>query len=103
MSDSNGDAENLNLKREGLPAPDAAPWVLVAGGFHGSGGMDKANYALAANLLMRGHALHLVAHSVAASLADDPRVRVQLVPRPAGSNLLGESLLARRGRATARE
>src|SRR5260370_71696 len=30
------------------------PWVLVAGGFHQHGGMDKANSALAAFLASRG-------------------------------------------------
>ncbi len=36
-----------NRKSKILPAP----WVVVAGGFHGRGGMDKANAALAACLL----------------------------------------------------
>ncbi|MCA1594272.1 MAG: glycosyltransferase family 4 protein [Acidobacteria bacterium] len=81
---------------------EAAPWVLIAGGFHERGGMDKANHALATHLLARGHALHLVTHAVADALAAHARVNVHLVPRPADSYLLGEGLLARRGRAVAR-
>ncbi len=40
------------------------PWLIVAGGFHARGGMDKANAALAAYLLERGHDVHLVAHDI---------------------------------------
>lgn len=83
-------------------AAASAPWVLVAGGFHERGGMDKANAALAAYLLERGTPLHLVAHAVKPELAAHPRATVHLVSRPAGSYLLGELLLARRGREVAR-
>lgn len=79
----------------------APPWVLVAGGFHARGGMDKANFALARRLLARGHAIHLVAHEVEPSLAAHEGVTAHLTPRPAGSTLLGELLLAREGRAVA--
>ena len=79
-----------------------APWVIVAGGFHRLGGMDKANAALARHLASRGHELHLVAHEVEPELASYPRVTVHLVKRPAGSVLLGEGLLARRGGEVAR-
>lgn len=78
------------------------PWVVVAGGFHARGGMDRANAALAHHLVARGHALHLVAHSVEPALAAHTSVTVHLAPRPAGSILLGEHLLARRGREVAR-
>ncbi|HEV3470243.1 MAG TPA: glycosyltransferase family 4 protein [Pyrinomonadaceae bacterium] len=87
-----------NRKSKILPAP----WVVVAGGFHGRGGMDKANAALAACLLARGTPVHLVAHEVAPELAADPLARVHLVARPARSFLLGERLLARRGTEVAR-
>jgi glycosyltransferase involved in cell wall biosynthesis len=79
------------------------PWVLVAGGFHARGGMDKANAALAAYLLGRGHEVHLVAHEVSGELSSHPRANVHLAPRPAGSVLLGEHYLSRLGRRVARE
>lgn len=79
------------------------PWVLVAGGFHARGGMDKANAALAAHLLGRGHEVHLVAHEVSVELSSHPRATVHLAPRPAGSVLLGEHHLSRLGRRVARE
>lgn len=78
-----------------------APWVLVAGGFHARGGMDKANAALAAHLLARGTPLHLVAHGVAPELAGHALVTAHVVARPAGSFLLGEGLLSREGRRVA--
>ncbi|GJG86384.1 hypothetical protein tb265_15650 [Gemmatimonadetes bacterium T265] len=85
-------------------APDAsAPWVIVAGSFHDHGGMDKANAALARHLLDRGSEVHLVAHSVTDDLARRPNACVHLAAHPAGSFLLGESVLHRLGRRIARE
>ena len=78
-----------------------APWVIVAGGFHELGGMDKANAALAGFLLERGTPVHIVAHHVSPSLASRPGVTVHHVPLPARSFLLGGPLLARHGRAVA--
>ncbi len=78
-----------------------APWVIVAGGFHQFGGMDKANAALAAYLLERGIPVHLVAHRVDPELSSHPGVQVHHVPRPLGSFLLGEHLLDPFGRAVA--
>jgi glycosyltransferase involved in cell wall biosynthesis len=79
-----------------------APWVIVAGGFHQDGGMDKANAALATFLLERGTPLHLVAHRVDPELSARPGVRIHLVPKPVGSFFLGEWMLDRSGRAVAR-
>jgi len=76
--------------------------VLIAGGFHQHGGMDKANSALAEFLLSRGHPLHLVAHQVAACLAAHPRIAITRVERPAGSYFLGDWILGLRGKAIAR-
>jgi glycosyltransferase involved in cell wall biosynthesis len=75
--------------------------VIVAGGFHELGGMDKANAALAEFLLDRGTPVHLVAHRVSASIASRPGVTVHRVPLPAQSFLLGGALLDRCGRAVA--
>ena len=64
------------------------PWVLVAGDFVWTGGMDAANRALAGHLARRGEPTHLVAHRVDPALAAEPAVRVHRVPRPLGSHLL---------------
>jgi glycosyltransferase involved in cell wall biosynthesis len=78
-----------------------APWVLVAGDFRYTGGMDKANAHLARGLARRGMAVHLVGHSVDAGLAREAGVRVTRVPRPLGGTALGERLLDRAGRTVA--
>jgi glycosyltransferase involved in cell wall biosynthesis len=72
------------------------PWVLVAGDIAPTGGMDRANLALADHLAARGP-VHLVAHRVADPLAAHPNVTVHRVPRPFGKHFLGERLLARAG------
>jgi glycosyltransferase involved in cell wall biosynthesis len=79
------------------------PWVLVAGGFHLKGGMDRANAALATFLASRGHRVHLVAHEVAPSLTAMEGVTTHIVAKPAGSYFLGDWLLDWRGRVVARE
>jgi glycosyltransferase involved in cell wall biosynthesis len=79
------------------------PWVLVAGGFHNHGGMDKANAALAAYLLDRKTPLHLVTHRLDPQFTTNQNVTVHLVPRPAGSFFIGEWFLGRRGQAVARQ
>jgi len=74
---------------------ERAPWLVVAGGFHARGGMDKANAALASYLLERGHTVYLVAHEIDPRLAGHTRARAHVVSRPRGSILLGEQRLAR--------
>ncbi|HEX6042100.1 glycosyltransferase family 4 protein [Longimicrobium sp.] len=78
------------------------PWVIVAGDFVRTGGMDAANHALASWLARNGVETHLVAHRVADDLAAEPHVRVHAVPRPLGSHTLGFPLLDRAGRRVAR-
>jgi glycosyltransferase involved in cell wall biosynthesis len=68
------------------------PWLIVAGDFVRTGGMDAANFALASYLVRAGRETHLVAHRA------DPELRaagalVHPVPRPFGSHLLGFPLL----------
>ncbi len=69
------------------------PYVIVAADFIRTGGMDRANHALARNLARRGHETHLVSFRVAADLVAEPNVRVHLAPRPMGRHLLGAPLL----------
>lgn len=77
------------------------PWVLVAGGFHQRGAMDKANAALAKYLVECAAPVHLVAYDVDPDLALLAPVTVHLARRPAGSDLLGEFGLDRAGRSVA--
>lgn len=81
----------------------SAPWLLVAADFVSTGGMDRANLALAEYLAARGDPIHLVTHRIAAGLAARSNVVQHLVPRPLGWQLLGDPLLDARGRAVARE
>ena len=80
---------------------DLGPWVIVAGGFHQRGGMDRANAALADYLLRGGADVHLVAHEIDAALLARERVTAHLVTRPRGLPALAERLLARTGRHVA--
>src|SRR3954447_11908083 len=82
-----------------MPDPINAPWVLVAGDFRPTGGMDKANRVLAKFLLDRGTPVHLVTHFADRELASHPLVNVHSVPKPLGSYFLGGPLLDRKGRA----
>lgn len=81
----------------------AAPWVLVAGGFHKHGGMDRANLALAEYLSAKNCRVELVAHSVDECLQQRPGITSHVVPRPAGSVLLGERQLDAAGRKVIRQ
>jgi glycosyltransferase involved in cell wall biosynthesis len=79
-----------------------AVWLLVAGGFHQRGGMDKANYALAEYLSETGRPVHLVSHDVDPTLQAMPGVEVTLVKRPFESVFLGEYVLDRAARSVQR-
>jgi glycosyltransferase involved in cell wall biosynthesis len=81
----------------------AAPpsFTIVAGDFVKTGGMDRANYALADYLSRDGARLELVTHRAAAELAERSNVSVRRVPKPLGSYVLGDPLLARAGRLAA--
>jgi glycosyltransferase involved in cell wall biosynthesis len=80
----------------------SVPWLIVAGDFALTGGMDNANYHLAKHLAVHcDKPVTLVAHRVAAPLANHPRVTVHKVVRPAGRHLLGEMFLDRAGRCAA--
>jgi glycosyltransferase involved in cell wall biosynthesis len=83
--------------------PDVPPWVIVAGGFHQRGGMDRANAALAAHLLESGVPVQLVGHDIDRRFMNDPLATAHVVPRPRGLPALAERLLARTGRQVAAE
>lgn len=85
------------------PDDGPPPWVIVAGGFHSEGGMDKANAALAMHLVRNGSAVELVAHRIDRELSEHPRVTSHLVPLPRGSFLWGERLLEHKGQSVARQ
>jgi glycosyltransferase involved in cell wall biosynthesis len=76
---------------------ESSPWVIVAGGFHQRGGMDRANAALAEYLAGAGTPLHLVAHEIDPALAEHPLITPHVVPRPKGLPGLAESTLGRAG------
>ncbi len=82
---------------------EAFEWVLVCGGFHPEGGMDRANAALAAYLARRGTRLHLVAHRVDGPLRDHPSVSIAQVPRHGGLYFTSDFTLDRRARRVARD
>jgi len=73
------------------------PFVMVTGDFSLTGGMDRANFALADYLARQGGVVHLVAHSAEQSLTVQPNVRFHRVAKPLDSYMLGAPLLARRG------
>ncbi len=70
---------------------------IVTGDFVPTGGMDRANYALADYIARQGTDLHLVAHRVAPELTDRSNVTFDRVPKPLNSYSLGSPLLAQRG------
>lgn len=84
------------------PRRGKAPWVIIAGGFHDLGGMDKANSALARYLLEQDVPVHLVAHRISDEFRQSAAT-LHLVPRPLNSYLLGEQALDFQGKRVARE
>ncbi len=84
-----------------MPRP-TADVAIVTGDFVKSGGMDRANYALADYLVRNGSKVELVAHRVADELRASPSVTFRRVPKPFDSYVLGEPLLDLAGRKVAR-
>jgi glycosyltransferase involved in cell wall biosynthesis len=77
-------------------------YLLVSGDFVKTGGMDRANYALAAHLAAKGHEVHLVAYRAGEDLVRHSNLTLHRVRKPLGSYLLGHPVLGRAGRAWAR-
>ncbi len=78
------------------------PYLLVTGDFVRTGGMDRANFALADYLARQGKQVHLVAYRVAPELLAYPNVTFHRVPKVANSYLLSAPLLDWVGRFQAR-
>ena len=78
------------------------PYLLIAGDFVKTGGMDRSNYALASYLAENGVQTHLVTHRTEPELARHPNVTVHRVPKLARSYVLAAPLLDRIGRVWAR-
>jgi glycosyltransferase involved in cell wall biosynthesis len=72
-------------------------FTIVTGDFVPTGGMDRANFALADYIARQGYDLNLVAHRVDATLADRSTVTVHPVSKPLNSYFLGAPLLSRKG------
>lgn len=76
-------------------------YLLVTGDFVETGGMDRANFALADYLARQGEQVHLVAHRVAPKLAY-PHVTFHRVPKVVNSDFLSSFLLDKVGRFQAK-
>ncbi|HEU5118054.1 MAG TPA: glycosyltransferase family 4 protein, partial [Isosphaeraceae bacterium] len=79
-----------------------SPYLIVAGDFVRTGGMDRCNYALASYLADRGDQVHLASHRVAETLLARPNVHMHRIPKPLNSYILGNPLIHRIGRKWAR-
>lgn len=76
-------------------------YLIVTGDLVKTGGMDRANFALADYISRQGQELHLVAHRVDPDLLHRDQVVWHRVPKPLNSYLLGEPLLNWMGRSQA--
>lgn len=74
------------------------PYLLVTGDFVKTGGMDRANHALAETLARRGHEVHLAAFRAEEDLLVRPNVVLHRAAKLAGSYLLSGFLLAAVGK-----
>ena len=88
-------------QRPVVSAAEREPWLIVCGGFHQYGGMDRANLALAEYLRSAGHEVFLVGHDF-----DEERTRAfgrREVPRFLGSTAIGERGLWQIGKRQAEQ
>ena len=79
----------------------APPFAIIAADFIRTGGMDRANFALASYLATQRHPLQLVAHRADDELAQRPGVTFHRVAKPLDSYLLSAPLINRTGRRVA--
>lgn len=78
------------------------PFAIITGDFVRTGGMDRANFALADYLARQGREVHLVAHRVDPILLQYPTVTFHQVTKIANSYFLSDPLLRRKGYLVAR-
>ena len=78
------------------------PVLIVSGDFVKTGGMDRANYALASYLAEQGREVHLAAYRAADDLLARPGVTLHRAPKPLNSYFLAQPFLDRVGRREAR-
>jgi len=79
------------------------PYLIIASDFVKTGGMDRANFALADYLARKGETLHLVAHRVVDELSKFSNVKIHKVPLILDSRFLGEPFINRKGYQIAQE
>ncbi|HSV13902.1 MAG TPA: glycosyltransferase family 4 protein [Tepidisphaeraceae bacterium] len=80
----------------------APPCLLVSGDFVKTGGMDRANHALASHLARSGREVHIVAFGIDDELRRTPGIVFHPVPKPGGSYTLALPLLDGFGRRWAK-
>jgi glycosyltransferase involved in cell wall biosynthesis len=80
-----------------------APWVLVTGGVHNAGGMDRANAALVSYLCNRKTPVDLITHRVDARVIRNAAINTFLVGRPLSSFFMAQRNLRFVGMRVARE
>ena len=68
-------------------------FALVSGDFVKTGGMDRANHALAMYLAERGDEVHLAAYRIAADLQARKNVTFHRVAKPLNSYFLAEPVM----------
>jgi glycosyltransferase involved in cell wall biosynthesis len=73
-------------------------FTLVSGDFVTTGGMDRANFAIADYLSRSGRKVTLVTHRVDDSLRNRPHLTIRIVPKLLGSHLIGSWPLAWAGK-----
>jgi glycosyltransferase involved in cell wall biosynthesis len=78
------------------------PYLIVASAFTPTGGMERANHALALHLAQLGGPLHLVGHHASPGILAFENVRFHRAPRPLNADLLGMPLVNWIGRHWAR-
>ena len=76
-------------------------YLMASGDFVKTGGMDRANHALASFLADRGDEVRVVAYRAADDLLARPNVTFRRVPKPLNSYVLGDFAFHRAARAEA--
>lgn len=79
------------------------PILIVSGDFVKTGGMDRANYALAAYLAEQGREVHLAAYRAGDDLLARPNVTLHRAYKPLNSYFLATPFLDHTGRRQARQ